>query len=82
MPGYLLRFKCPACGRTFTDYPPFAVPYKRYTTPSILDRAGRFFQGCGVSYRKGMWVGRQRIVYAPHDGREDLRQLSHTTLWR
>ena len=82
VPGYLPRFECSACGRTFTDYPPFALPYKRYTTPSILDRAKRFFQGRGTSYRRAMWVDRQRIVYAPHDGEEDLRQLSHTTLWR
>jgi hypothetical protein len=81
VPGYVPRFECPACGRTFTDYPPFALPHKRYTTQSILDRARRFFQGCGVSYRKAMWVDRQRIVYAPRNGREDLRQLSHTTLW-
>jgi len=82
VPGYLPRFKCSACGRTFTEYPPFALPHKRYSTPSILDRARRFFQGRGMAYRKAMWVDRQRIVYAPHDGREDLRQLSHTTLWR
>jgi hypothetical protein len=82
VPGYVPRFKCPACGRTFTDYPAFALPHKRYTTQSILDRARRFFQGCGVAYRQAVWVGRQRIVYAPHDGQEDLRQLSHVTLWR
>jgi hypothetical protein len=82
VPGYVARFKCPACGRTFTDYPPFAIPHKRYTTPSILDRAKRLFQGCGVAYRRAVWLGRQRIVYAPHGGQEDLRQLSHTTLWR
>ena len=29
-----------------------------------------------------MWVDRLRIAYASTDGREDLRQLSHTTLWR
>jgi hypothetical protein len=82
VPGWLPRFKCSACGRTFTEYPSFALPHKRYTTPSILDRARRFFQGRGISYRRAMWVDRQRIVYAAHDGGEDLRQLSHTTLWR
>jgi hypothetical protein len=82
VPGYVPRFKCPACGRTFTDYPPFAVPHKRYTARSILGRLRRFFRGCGVAYRRAVWVGRQRIVYAPHHGQEDLRQLSHTTLWR
>ena len=82
VPGYLPRFECRLCKRTFTDYPAFALPHKRYTTPSILERAQRFFQGCGVSYRKAMWVYRQRIAYASPNGQEDLRQLSHTTLWR
>jgi hypothetical protein len=82
VPGYLPRFECPACQRTFTDYPPFALRYKRYTTGSVLNRARRFFQGRSVSYRQAMWVDRQRIVYGPHNGQEDLRQLSHTTLWR
>ena len=82
VPGYLPRFECVACGRTFTDYPPFALPHKRYTTASVLDRCRSFFAGFNVSYRKAVWVGRQRIVYAPHDGHEDLRQLSHATLWR
>jgi hypothetical protein len=82
VPGCVPRFKCPACGRTFTEYPPFALPHKRYTTASVLDRARRFFRGCGVAYRKATWVDRQRIVYAPRNGREDLRQLSHVTLWR
>lgn len=82
VPGYVPRFECATCGRTFTDYPPFALPSKRYTTRSILDRAGRFFEGCGVSYRQAMWVGRLRIAYASPHGQEDLRQLSHTTLWR
>jgi len=82
VPGYLPRFECPACGRTFTEYPSFASPHKRYAAASILDRVRRFFQGLGVPCRKAMWVDRQRIVYAPHNGREDLRQLSHTTLWR
>jgi hypothetical protein len=80
--GYVPRFECAACGRTFTDYPPFALPYKRYTTRSILDRAGRFFEGGGVSYRQAMRVGRLRIAYASPNGEDDLRQLSHTTLWR
>jgi hypothetical protein len=70
VPGYVPRF----------DYPPFALPYRRYTTESILDRCVHFFQGFGVSYRKAMWVGRRRIAY--DHGPEDWRQLSHTTLWR
>ena len=80
VPGYLPRFKCDCCERTFTDYPPFALPHKRYTTESIVDRSVHFSKNTDVSYRKAMWVGRRRIAY--DNGPEDWRQLSHTTLWR
>jgi len=30
---------CPACNKTFTEQPPFALPFKRYTSDTILDRS-------------------------------------------
>lgn len=38
----LVRFKCPGCGKTFTYYPDFAIPYKRYTRQTIVDLAGSY----------------------------------------
>ena len=35
--GLLIRWKCPGFSKTFTQYPWFAVPYKRYTLPTIID---------------------------------------------
>lgn len=35
IPCYLLRFRCPGCGKTFTFYPDFAIPYKHYTRQTI-----------------------------------------------
>ncbi|HAY38054.1 MAG TPA: hypothetical protein DCY53_01170 [Desulfobacteraceae bacterium] len=31
----LVRFKCPNCGKTITNYPDFALPYKHYTRQTI-----------------------------------------------
>jgi hypothetical protein len=40
--AYLLRFCCPGCGKTFTYYPDFAIPYKRYTRQTITGFAERY----------------------------------------
>jgi hypothetical protein len=40
--GYLLRFRCPGCGKTFPFYPDFAIPYKRYTRQTITGFAERY----------------------------------------
>ena len=31
----LVRFRCTGCGKTFTQYPEFAMPYKHYTRQTI-----------------------------------------------
>lgn len=31
----LVRFRCTRCGKTFTQYPEFAMPYKHYTRQTI-----------------------------------------------
>lgn len=40
--GYLIRFRCPGCGKTFPFYPDFAMPYKRYTRQTITGFAERY----------------------------------------
>ena len=40
----LLRFKCPGCGKTFTNYPDFAIPHKHYTQPTIMGFAGTYLK--------------------------------------
>lgn len=36
VPCPLARFACPGCGKTFTFYPDFALPNKRYTRQTIM----------------------------------------------
>jgi hypothetical protein len=48
----LVRRKCPQCGKTFTDYPPFAWPYKRYVSHQIIERSLRYLQEDTTSYEQ------------------------------
>lgn len=50
--GLLLRWKCLACSRTATGYPDFAIPYKRYTLPTILAFSQAYVERSNVSYRQ------------------------------
>jgi len=36
------RWKCPLCNHTFTYYPNFAIPYKRYVKDNILTQVSHF----------------------------------------
>ena len=49
--GLLIRWKCPNCKRTKTDYPGFAVPYKRYTLPTIQAFSRAYVEDPISSYR-------------------------------
>jgi len=50
--GLIIRWKCPGCNKTFTQYPWFAVPYKRYTIPTIIDLCWQYLENALLSYRK------------------------------
>jgi hypothetical protein len=85
--GLLARWRCPFCRLTFTEYPSFALPHKRYAVPQIAPKALDYVEENGVSYRKAVldnclpifhWLG------PAHDSgvcvdREPT--LAHTTLY-
>ena len=50
----LVRWRCPVCRRTFTEYPFFASPHKRYLRPQMMVRALQYVEDDAVSYRKGV----------------------------
>jgi hypothetical protein len=79
---YLKRWKCCFCGATFTHYPEFLVPYKRYTVGTILELSERYEAEPETSYRKVVKPEGMALGYAENkDGTIDERQMSHTTLW-
>ena len=50
----LVRWRCPVCQRTFTEYPFFAAPHKRYLRSQMMVRALQYVEDDAVSYRKGV----------------------------
>jgi len=79
----LTRWKCPLCGKTFTQYPEFALPHKRYVGPDVCRLSERYVTDDGVSYRRGVQVERMAVCYGGGDGQSiDDRVLWPSTLHR
>lgn len=79
--GLLCRWKCPGCGKTFTDYPEFALPYKRYTLPTILAFSHRYVTDESMTYRQ--LVQEVALGYENREnGAIDERQLAHSSIYR
>jgi hypothetical protein len=77
--SYVTRWKCPLCGRTFTLYPPFALPFKRYVLGFIQARCARYVEDSARSYRSGVQEEGMPISYADADSGMELQP---STLWR
>jgi len=73
--GLLIRWKCVGCGKTFTGYPGFAVPYKRYTLPAIKKYIGLYTEDPQATYRE---VIIKNII--GYTGSE--QQLTHSSVYR
>ena len=73
----LVRWRCPRCRKTFTDYPPFACPYKAYTLPQIAERAAKYVNSTATSYRTGVRSANLLIFYA-HGPANNSAQHHHS----
>ena len=89
----LVRFRCSKCRRTFTRYPPFILPHKRYALPEMCSFVRRYLEDGCLSYRRGVTESRLPIFHTDPGmagsgsservkKREITRILSHTTLFR
>lgn len=79
----LVRWKCPLCKRTFTHYPVFAAPYKRYVLPGILRLSSSYVNDEVQSYRGGVRHRQMPIGYeGSRESEIDERMLEASTLWR
>lgn len=74
----LLRWKCPLCRGTFTDYPPFAVPYKRYVRDDIEGFSERYVETDQQTYRSVVRPEKTAVGYE----NDCQRQLDHSTVWK
>ena len=77
----LTRWRCPICNCTFTDYPPFAIPYKRYVMVDIERLTDHYIKN-NQSYEQTVSHDDSPIGYEDQKGIIDERKLSKTTLWR
>jgi len=72
----LIRWKCPRCRQTFTGYPPFALPHKRYVRPVIFARSRAYVEDDTQSYRQAVQDGGRSIF---HPRREDQAVTAEST---
>jgi len=73
--GLLIRWKCPGCNITFTQYPWFAIPYKRYMLPTIIDLCWQYLENALLTYRKLV------EVWCPVEHKSGMI-LQHSTIHR
>jgi ribosomal protein S27AE len=91
----ITRWKCGQCRRTFTWYPAFAVPHKRYVLAVILARCHAYAERDEQSYRTGVQDGGKPVFHEQPQGQqitagsteeekagERVPALAHTTLYR
>ena len=64
----LIRFRCPGCGKTFTDYPDFAIPHKHYTRPSITGFSANYLESDDMTYQQAVMVDSSAPGYPQNDG--------------
>ncbi|ETR70164.1 MAG: hypothetical protein OMM_03441 [Candidatus Magnetoglobus multicellularis str. Araruama] len=77
----LTRWKCPICKCTFTDYPSFALPFKRYVMIDI-ERLTNEYINNNQTYEQTISHDGLTIAYNEQEGVIDERKLSKTTIWR
>lgn len=71
------RWKCLICRSTFTYYPDFAIPHKRYVKEKVLELSQRYVEDDNTSYREVASNDGTSIVYETGE-----RYFEHTTVWR
>jgi transposase-like protein len=63
----LVRFKCPGCGKTITDYPDFAIPHKHYTRQSVVGFSLNYHKSDDTTYQQAVMVDNSTPGYPQSD---------------
>jgi hypothetical protein len=83
IPSWRVRFRCSHCQAVFTEYPPFALPHKRFVKQDLLAKTQNYLAqqqaGEPTTYRESV---REQHVPPSYANNDNGRQLSHVTLWR
>ena len=75
------RFKCTLCKQTFSYYPVFVLPYKRYTKDTILQLSRRYVEDDTMTYQKAVQEDGASIAHESTDEATE-RYLSGSTVHR
>jgi len=78
----LARWKCPLCRGTFTEYPAFARPHKRYVASEIEGRSRNYMADEDATYQK---AARDKAMAVCHPIESTTGRESHlcaSTVWR
>jgi hypothetical protein len=75
----LVRFRCPACGKTVSFYPYFAFPHKHYTRQSIMGFTENYFASDTITYQQAV-MDREQFSVAGYPGGE--KSLAPSTVHR
>lgn len=78
---FLLRWKCLLCGGTFTQYPPFVAPHKRFVVPDIVRLGRKYLEDENASYADAVTEDGNQIGYTNDCGFCDSF-VSRSTVWR
>ena len=90
VPSVVCRYYCGSCGRTLTDYPAFALPYKRYVVATIVGDAAAYLGDDAATYRRSVstatgaptFYASAQAEAAAGEPAIDDRALAPSTLWR
>ena len=83
--SFVARYRCPVCGVTFTDYPSFAIPGKRYVVATVMSHAAAYLGDDEATYRSSVSTPETNaptFYAASPDDAIDERALAPSTLWR
>jgi hypothetical protein len=78
----LPRWKCTECGKTFTVYPSFAIPHKRYVWTDIRRLTRRYIEDESQTYCTTVTHQDAPIGYQEEDNKNVDRFLDPSTVWR
>jgi len=79
---FLLRWKCPLCQATFTDYPPFIKPHKRFVLSDMCRFSRTYLESETVTYRNAVKSHSTGIGYIDAESGLCERFVSHSTIHR
>lgn len=76
----LCRWKCSICKKTFTYYPNYTIPYKRYVVENIIEFSNKYLNN-NTSYRDVVNYDGTQIIYKGTEA-TTWREFSGTSVWR